>query len=574
MFARQMSTLLALGLWMITSSSVGAVEFTISDDGQTKIGQAGEPVNSRVQTVDVTVPAPPNVSGPMDLLAPPQAANGYPDRSIPVENILTPPVLPDVTVPLENTAIRDPAAAAGSYESDASKCFSCGQMVADGSCTCGLPEDGIAGAGCSSDCLGSEEIGAGTYFDDVGGCSNGCGCGSGDYSACGGCGCGGACATGMCGGCKDKGGWFLDMWVASGYTYNNRTPVSNSNLPLTFNDRHDKFMMNQLYASFGKAVSTSTWDIGGRVDVLYGTDYFFTTALGLETRQDGSPHWNSSIGPRGTGASLYGVALPQAYFEIGIPIGAGTSVSIGHFYTILGYESVMAPENFFYSHAFTMQYGEPFTHSGVLIDQAITQSTNVLFGVTMGWDNWDNPNDKAGYLAGFSWCPSDKTSLAFGLSSSQEDPLGTNNRTVYSMVLTHQLTDRLQYVFQHDFGTEALGETDLNLGPDSAKWYGINQYFFYQTSPSWTWGARIEWFRDQDNARVLGIPSESLVEGGNYVELTLGANYRPTCKWIFRPEIRWDWSDVKSPALTVDGMFNDFTDDSQVTLAFDFIFRF
>ena len=35
----------------------------------------------------------------------------------------------------------------------------------------------------------------------------------------------------------------------------------------------------------GREVSTDgDWDIGGQLDILFGTDYFFTTATGLETR--------------------------------------------------------------------------------------------------------------------------------------------------------------------------------------------------------------------------------------------------------------------------------------------------
>ena len=221
-----------------------------------------------------------------------------------------------------------------------------------------------------------------------------------------------------------------------------------------------------------------------------------------------------------------------------------------------------------------MQYGEPFTHSGVLGEIPLGDSLSILGGVTMGWDNWDNPNDKVGYLAGFSWCMSSDSSLSFGLHTGPEDIEGVNDRTVYSMVFTKQLNSRLQYVIQHDFGTEANAEIDRDLNFDSAKWYGINQYLFFQTSESLTWGARIEWFRDQDNARVLGIPSESLTEGGNYYGLSLGANWRPNCRWIFRPEIRWDYSDVSAPSLGNTGMFDDFTSDNQLTLGGDIIFRF
>lgn len=375
-------------------------------------------------------------------------------------------------------------------------------------------------------------------------------------------------------GCR-RGPWFADLWIAQGFTSNYDRPSNKFNYPLTFNDRANEYQMNQLYASLGRRVKDcgDCWDLGGRVDVLYGTDYFFTTAAGLETHEDGSQKWNSSDGPRAGGnAALYGVALPQAYAEVYVPWATGISVKLGHFYTPLGYESVMAPENFFYSHCYTMQYGEPFTHTGALAQIPMGESFGGFFGYTQGWDNWEDLNNQPGFLGGFSWNPDSTSSVSFAMHTGDEDPAGLNNRTVYSVVLTNQLTDRLRYVFQHDFGVQANAELDAQGEPDSAKWYGLNQYFFYDVNPCVTLGTRLEWFRDQDNFRVLGIPDEARVTGGNYFEMSFGANCRFARRWVVRPEIRYDWSDVVPPGGG--GMYDTFSDDDQFTLATDLIFRF
>ena len=624
MFARQRSIIFTISLWALTAASAQAVEFVVTDSVKPTAKKIPNSVSQpAARSTRGSRQTPPirrvemTQSMPVEMLSPPGSSVAYPDPSIPFVDALAPADLPDLTVPLVPQAIQDPAYGEQPMPSPSS-CNHCGETSADGSCTCGSGGSAVAN-GCTDMGTG---VGFGpdqSHFAGASGTCGGCGSGSGS------CGCGGASAVGgglirsgmsgignglgslssgvaggmhglgsvcgglgsMCGGMMNNNsclssdcnngngaGWFLNFWASQGYTYNADDPISGSNLPLTFNDRSNEYLFNQAYLSFGRAVSTSSWDLGGRIDLLYGSDYFFTQATGLETRQDGSPHWNSSDGPRSTGASIYGLALPQAYLELGVPFGSGTSVKVGHFYTTLGYESVMAPENFFYSHAYTMQYGEPFTHTGVLADIGITQSFNLLAGVTNGWDNFDNPNDELGYLFGFSWCPSPVASLSFGVHTGREDAAGLNDRTVYSMVYTRQVSSRLQYVMQHDFGIEANAETDRSGGQDSAKWYGINQYLFLEMSNTLTLGARFEWFRDQDNARVLAIPSETLVEGGNYVGLSLGANYRPNCRWIFRPEIRWDWSDVAATGLGATGMYNDFTEDNQLTLATDVIFRF
>ena len=58
---------------------------------------------------------------------------------------------------------------------------------------------------------------------------------------------------------------------------------------------------------------------------------------------------------------IYAFAIPQAYAELA---NGDFSVKLGHFFTIVGYEVVPAPGNFFFSHSFTMYNSEPFMHTG------------------------------------------------------------------------------------------------------------------------------------------------------------------------------------------------------------------
>ena len=64
------------------------------------------------------------------------------------------------------------------------------------------------------------------------------------------------------------------------------------------------------------------------------------------------------------------------------------------------------------------------------------------------------------------------------------------------------------------------------------------------------------------------------VSGGNYVNVSLGLNYRHTDRWTFRPEARWDWSDTKSADLSVPGVFGDFQENDTFTLSMDAIFTY
>jgi hypothetical protein len=131
----------------------------------------------------------------------------------------------------------------------------------------------------------------------------------------------------------------VNGWVDAGGTLNADSPASNYNGPLAPNDRN-LLQLNQFYLVMEKKLDTvkNCWDFGGRLDLLYGTDYIYGQSLGLETNPDGSRKWNAGID--------YGLIMPQAYVEVG---HGDLSLKLGHFYGIIGYESLMATSNFFYS---------------------------------------------------------------------------------------------------------------------------------------------------------------------------------------------------------------------------------
>ncbi|MEX0819903.1 MAG: porin [Pirellulaceae bacterium] len=368
-------------------------------------------------------------------------------------------------------------------------------------------------------------------------------------------------------------GWTVEGWIAAGGTANADNPPSNYNGPVTFNDRADEFMMNQAYVTFGREADNGGcgWAWGGRLDLLYGTDFIFTQAAGLETQPDGTNAWN--------GSKMYGLAMPQAYVDVAYN---DLSVKVGHFYTIMGYEGVKATSNFFYSHAYTMQYAEPFTHTGALATYNYNSNWTLYGGLVNGWDKFDAVSDKMAFLGGATYTPdSERYSATATFITGEEDGIAppTTVRSGYSLVFDYDINCRLKYVFQHDnFWQEDVGGPGVD-----AEWYGINQYLFYTLNDCWKFGARVEWFRDDDGVRLSGAPlRESLTGGvpaggflapaaaaGNYYNFTLGANWTPRPNLTVRPEARWDWSDG-----TAGRPFDSGAKDSQFTAAVDAIFLF
>ena len=360
-------------------------------------------------------------------------------------------------------------------------------------------------------------------------------------------------------------------WANAGITYNPNNPSNGFNGPVTFGDLSGTPQLNQLNLFIQRAVATEgdAWSFGGRFDAMFGTDSIFTQAYGVPYADVNSltaknrGNWDLSLLTMNT----YGIALPQAYMETYVPVGNGLDVKIGHFYTPIGYETVPANENFFYTHAYTMQYGEPFTHTGALGNYAVDKNWGVMGGVTTGsaTGGWDgNFNQQLGNwsgIAGTTWTSDDKGSSAnisgtYGATSEQS----SNAWALYSIVLKHNITDKTHLVLQHDHGF-ANGVIGANGAVQNAQWYGINSHLTYDLKDNLSIGMRAEWFDDANGFRVgspgrvsaatnytsNGTPvsyasSNQLASyaAANYYQVTLGANWKPVTWLNLRPNIRYD----------------------------------
>lgn len=386
----------------------------------------------------------------------------------------------------------------------------------------------------------------------------------------------GVCETDSCGSYWDQccsNNWFADGWLEQGYTANPDHPNSNFNGPLGFNDRADDYQLNQLYLTFGKHIDEDAcqFDIGGRVDVLYGTDYFWVESRGLERERDNSRKWNGQ-GPRQNGdRALNGLALPQFYAEAFLPVGAGLKTKVGHFYSLLGYETVPAPENFFYSHSYSYVYGNPKTHTGFVTSYSPTDCFEIQAGMTNGWDNFETIDDKYGFLFGASWS-NGVTGLSYAMHNGAGEAAGEGDVYAHTIVYTRKLGYRWNYALVHDYGIEQDGFLNDSFMTEDAKYYSFTNYLYYDWSNELSFGGRFEWFCDEDNSRIQQVPVGLLFSGRNYYNVTLGANWKPCEHVLVRPEARYDWSDLNPIGTT--GVFNDFTKDDMYTFAVDVILFF
>lgn len=397
----------------------------------------------------------------------------------------------------------------------------------------------------------------------AGSCEGECGTGGDECEGCGGCGGGLGDPWKLPQPCfLESRGIVIGGWLQQGITFNADDPPSRFNGPVGTNDRDGEYQMNQFWLYLDRPVDTGGygWDIGGHIDMLYGSDWRFGINQGLEDRIN-------SLG------NTYGVVIPQAYLELA---WNRLSVKLGHFAGILDYEAVPAIANPFYSHSLSYGFTVPQLVTGVLGDYKLTDQFSVQAGFHRGWMKFEDNNDNLDVMAGVKWNSDDqRTSLAYAISSGPQDNAGEQNRFVYSLVLKHQLTERFQYVLVHNLGTQ---DNTFQDGRD-AEWYGVNQYFLYAINPHWAANLRFEWLRDDDGVIVHGPPAAAGIRAwpgfgyaGDFYELTAGLSWRPNANLVVRPECRWDWfNGLPGP---VGFPYDDGARDNQFTFGVDAIVTF
>lgn len=304
--------------------------------------------------------------------------------------------------------------------------------------------------------------------------------------------------------CVEIGGWLS-------VGYHNRKDGTFSNYP-----NHAQLHQGWLYVA--KATDGSDgWDFGGRIDAIYGTDGPNTQAFGNDLGVfDFSDTFSHGDLPA---SSSYAWAIPQLYAEAAYH---DWTFRAGHFFTLLGWEVVPATGNFFYSHAFTMNYSEAFTHTGALATYTGIENVEIYGGWTLGWDTgFDQFDGGSNFLGGFKVTPVDDIAFIYITTVGNLGWIGRGYS--HSAVIDFTLTDKLHYITQSDF-------IDTSESTFTGKDYytiGWNNYLIYWATDRVGLGGRAEWWKAQ---------------GVSYYEATVGVNIKPIPNFVLRPEIRYQWS--------------------------------
>ena len=344
--------------------------------------------------------------------------------------------------------------------------------------------------------------------------------------------------------------------VEGSYTYGLGSPLGNAIAARTFDFEHEDLTLNQIGVYVERAVDGSKFDVGGRVEWIWGGDSRVIHSVGL------FDHYGVGNGPRQPVGPEPGVRRRRHRRRVRRPGPASSTPPSGT-------RSSDPTGNDLYSHSFLFGYAIPFTHTGVLVKQKVNDQFDYTVGVIRGWDTSLEDNNRHAQLP-------------------RRDPHQDRGRVAGALADRHrrarpagrqrQLADpgRPDLHPQARGRPQAGGSTATtptrptahgSVSGSDAQWWGAAGYLVKQVDPHVAVVGRVEYFNDQDGARLSGF-----VGGTSLYEATLGLQVTPVpddpyAKFlVIRPEIRLDYSDKR--------FFDGGTDRYQVTAAIDAVYKF
>lgn len=288
----------------------------------------------------------------------------------------------------------------------------------------------------------------------------------------------------------------------------------------------DSFNLNQAAITVSKQPKEG---FGGVINLTAGQDANVIASYGAGNA-GGAPYANN-----------HDVDVTQAYASYA---GGPLTVIAGKFATLAGAEVITSPSNTNYSRSILFGYAIPFTHTGVRLTYAASDTVSVIAGVNNGWDQVSDSNTDKTIELGFTAAPSKMFSLAGAYYGGKElaggftgDQATNGNRQLFDLVGTINPMDKLSVVLNYDHGSQdnaALANGSVGTGT----WDGLAGYLNYQFSDQWRASLRSEFMNDTDGVRLPYVGTA----GQKWKETTLTLAYMPTASFELRGEIRGDSS--------------------------------
>lgn len=231
------------------------------------------------------------------------------------------------------------------------------------------------------------------------------------------------------------------------------------------------------------------------------------------------------------GLSLTGI-VQQAYLTTVIPVGDGLTVDVGQFVTHMGFEVIESKDNWNYSRSILFGWAIPFYHTGARFSYPVLSNLSATVHVLNGWNLVTDNNTYKTLGLTLNYAPAPSTAVILNALSGTEAVAPVyGKRSVYDLIITHQLTDALSLAFNADYGQE-------RLAAGLSTWKGGALYAKYVLDPTNAIAARVEYYNDASNSSFTSTGAAQKLS-----EFTGTYEYKPADNLILRGEVRTDMSD-------------------------------
>ncbi len=165
--------------------------------------------------------------------------------------------------------------------------------------------------------------------------------------------------------------------LSTSHTRFNYVNGSGGNFPAAYSFEPNTAQLDQFALYFERTpdeIQREHFDWGGRVTLLYGTDYKYTFAQGIFSNQ----YTNET--------RQYGFDPVMYYLDFWLPkIGMGTNVRVGRYISIPDIEAQLAPNNLTYSHSLLYTV-DPYTQNGVVATTRLSKNWQIQAEINSGND--------------------------------------------------------------------------------------------------------------------------------------------------------------------------------------------
>ncbi|MBV8605506.1 MAG: outer membrane beta-barrel protein [Pelomonas sp.] len=164
-------------------------------------------------------------------------------------------------------------------------------------------------------------------------------------------------------------------WVNVGGNLSTSTVKPGGNAPAAYLYTPNTVQLDQavLYLDrFPDTVQKDHIDWGLRLSAIYGVDYRYTTAYGIESNQLLKNN------------KTMGYDFPMVYGELYIPqVAQGLMLRVGRYISLPDIEAQLAPNNYMYTHSMTYTF-DNYTNTGIQSSLAVDKNWILQLGLSVG----------------------------------------------------------------------------------------------------------------------------------------------------------------------------------------------